>query len=86
MNTQRYSAVFAGVFGFSNLLLPSLLIAHEPEVMNKSVITGRSDSLVGLADAASEGYVGLDHLEFRPLLRADGVGRRGSGILPDFLS
>ncbi len=81
MNTQRHSAVFAGVFGFSSFLLPSLIVAHEPEVMSKSVVTGRSDSLVGLADAASEGYIGLDHLEFRPLLRAGEVLETVPGVI-----
>jgi outer membrane receptor protein involved in Fe transport len=44
-------------------------LAHEPQVMDQVVVTGRYDSLVSLADTASEGYVGRDHLDFRPLQR-----------------
>lgn len=67
--------------GLSVLLLPSLLVAHEPEVMNKTVVTGRSDSLVGFADSSSEGYVGTDHLEYRPLLRPGEVLETVPGLL-----
>ena len=66
MNTHSYLRLTAGLTG---LLIPTLLHAHEPEVMEKTVITGRSDSLLNIADAASEGYIGQDHLEYRPLLR-----------------
>ena len=68
MNT-RYSVPVCLTAGLAGLLVPTLLCAHEPEVMEKTVITGRADSLLNVADAASEGYVGEDHLEYRPLLR-----------------
>jgi hypothetical protein len=53
----------------AGLLAPTLLLAHEPETVEKVVVTGRADSLLNVADAASEGYVGQDHLEYRPLQR-----------------
>ena len=57
------------------------VLAHEPEVMNKTVVSGRADSLVGFADSASEGFVGSDHLEFRPLLRPAEVLETVPGLL-----
>ena len=55
--------------GLGCLLLPGLVLAHEPEVIERVIINGRADSLLDIANAASEGYVGRDHFEFRPLLR-----------------
>ena len=49
--------------------------------MNKTVVTGRSDSLVGFAESSSEGYVGSDHLEYRPLLRPGEVLETVPGLL-----
>ena len=66
MNTPFSLRLTAGLTG---LLVPTVLLAHEPEVLEKTTVTGRADSLLNLADAASEGYIGQDHLEFRPLLR-----------------
>lgn len=44
-------------------------LAHEPDTLERMVISGRADSLVGIAGSASDGYVGRDHFEQRPLLR-----------------
>ncbi len=39
------------------------------EKLPEVTITGRADSLVGIADSASQGSVGRDHLDYRPLLQ-----------------
>ncbi len=67
--------------GLAGLLTPTLLLAHEPELMEKTTITGRADSLLNIADAASEGYVGQDHLEYRPLLRPGEVLEAIPGVI-----
>lgn len=41
----------------------------EPIALPDVVVTGRSDSLIGTAAAASEGVVGAEQLERRPILR-----------------
>jgi hypothetical protein len=50
-------------------------------VLDTVVITGRSDSLVRIADSASEGYVGQDHLEYRPLQRPGEVLETVPGMI-----
>jgi hypothetical protein len=67
--------------GLAGLLLPAGLQAHEPELMEKTTITGRADSLLTIAEAASEGYVGQDHLEYRPLLRPGEVLETIPGVI-----
>ena len=67
MNTQRSVRLTAGLAG--------LLLAHEPGdtnapiVMRKTIITGRADSMLEVATSSSEGIVGRDHLEQRPIVR-----------------
>ena len=52
------------------LFIPwAMVLAHEPDALERVVISGRSDSLLGVAGSASDGYVGRDHFEQRPLLR-----------------
>ncbi len=50
---------------------PVPAFAHEgqSELIEELVVYGRSQQLVGVADAASEGVVGYDDLELPPLLR-----------------
>lgn len=48
---------------------PILLAEEALEELSPVLVKGRSDSLLELADAASEGVVGRDHFEYRPLLR-----------------
>ncbi|MBN9691354.1 MAG: TonB-dependent receptor [Verrucomicrobia bacterium] len=55
--------------GLGCLLLSTPILAHEPEQIERVIINGRADSLLDIANAASEGYVGRDHFEYRPLLR-----------------
>ncbi|HRI12487.1 MAG TPA: TonB-dependent receptor [Verrucomicrobiota bacterium] len=55
--------------GLGWLLLPTAILGDEPIEMERIVIYGRADSLLEIADAASEGYVGRDVFEYRPLLR-----------------
>ncbi len=76
---KRYSV--RPVAGLAGMLLPALLLAHEPEVMQKQVVTGRADPLLGIAAASSEGYVGRDHLDLRPLLRPGEVLETVPGLL-----
>ena len=78
MNQKRIvgpSVVCAGI------LLPSAVSAHEPDVMDTVEITGRSDSLIHIADTASEGYVGKDHIEFRPIQRPGEVLETVPGLI-----
>ncbi len=46
-------------------LPPAAAVEKLPEI----TVTGRADSLVGFADSASQGSVGRDHLDTRPLLQ-----------------
>jgi TonB dependent receptor/TonB-dependent Receptor Plug Domain len=78
MNTPTPLRLTAGLAG---LLVPTLLLAHEPTLMDKTIITGRADSLLNVADASSEGYIGQDHLEYRPLLRAGEVLETVPGVI-----
>ncbi|HTH50201.1 MAG TPA: TonB-dependent receptor plug domain-containing protein, partial [Candidatus Limnocylindria bacterium] len=77
----RHSVSLGLTAGLAGLLAPIPLLAHEPQVMEKTTITGRADSLLNIADAASEGYVGQDHLEYRPLLRAGEVLETIPGVI-----
>ncbi|MEO0422006.1 MAG: TonB-dependent receptor [Pseudomonadota bacterium] len=43
--------------------------AHEEEVDEEVVVTGRSTSLIGVASSASQGFIGQDDLAARPTLR-----------------
>ena len=78
MNQKR---IVGHSFVCAGLLLPSAVSAHEPDVMDTVVITGRSDSLIKIADTASEGYVGKDHIEFRPLQRPGEVLETVPGLI-----
>lgn len=60
------------------LCLAAVTAAHAQEppeapdqayVMDEVIIRGRADSLLGVADAASQGTVGAEQLERRPILR-----------------
>lgn len=42
---------------------------EEPRRLEEVVVRGRSDSLIGIAGSASEGTIGAEQLEKRPLLR-----------------
>ncbi len=55
--------------GLAGLLAPVAVLANEPETLQTILVTGRADSLLEVANAASEGYVGRDHFEYRPLQR-----------------
>jgi outer membrane receptor protein involved in Fe transport len=60
-----------------SLLPPVLVLAQEPDLareagvehLERVVVVGRAEPLLGIATSASEGYVGRDHFEYRPLLR-----------------
>lgn len=67
--------------GLGLALIPALLLADEPRVMERVVIEGRADSLLGLTESASEGYVGRDHLDYRPLLRPGEILETVPGLL-----
>lgn len=52
------------------LTLPaSVLLAHEPSMMPSTIITGRANGLLETARASSEGVIGREAIEHRPLLR-----------------
>lgn len=78
MNSSLSHRLAPGVIGF---LLPFTSVGHEPEVMEKVTVTGRSDSLIQLADSASEGYVGQAQLEYRPLQRPGEVVETVPGLI-----
>lgn len=69
------------VAGLAGLLVPALLLAHGPEMMQKQVVTGRADSLLDIAAASSEGHFGRDRLDLRPLLRPGEVLLTVPGLL-----
>ena len=63
-----------GLVGVSALALVQPLAAQTAATNSVTtlptvVVTGRADSLVGVADSASSGVVGRDHLQARPILR-----------------
>ncbi len=62
----RYWAAWAAILVTHGLAAEE---ADELAEVGRVVISGRSDSLLEVADAASEGYVGRDHFEYRPLQR-----------------
>ncbi len=49
--------------------------AHEelnkapPELLDALIVTGRSDTQIGIADSASQGNIGQEQLKFRPISR-----------------
>jgi outer membrane receptor protein involved in Fe transport len=73
--------------GLGCLLAPTLALGHEPEVgavtnrFDRVVVTGRADPLIGIASAASEGFVGRDHLDYRPLQRSGEVLETVPGLI-----
>lgn len=67
--------------GLGIALIPATLLADEPRVMERVVVEGRADSLIGLSESASEGYVGRDHLDYRPLLRPGEILETVPGLL-----
>lgn len=48
---------------------PSTQPSTQPTRLSEVVVHGRSESLVGIADTSSQGYVGQAQIEERPLLR-----------------
>jgi len=63
------------------LALSGVGFAHEPEPLPTAVVTGRADSLLRIADTASEGFIGRDHLDRRPLLRPGEILETVPGLL-----
>ena len=63
------------------LALSNVGLAHEPEPLPVTVVTGRADSLLRIADTASEGFIGRDHLDRRPLLRPGEILETVPGLL-----
>jgi len=59
------------------------LLAHEgeDEVLEEVLVEGRRQVLVGEARSASEGVIGQDDLEFRPLLRPGDVLEAVPGLI-----
>ena len=53
----------------STLLITAPALAHEDDVEEEVVVTGRATSLVGVANSASQGIIGQDDLAARPTLR-----------------
>ena len=62
-------------------LLPQPAMAHEENVLEKVVVEGRRQVLVGEARSASEGIVGQDELSIRPLLRPGDVLEAVPGLI-----
>jgi hypothetical protein len=73
-NTQRRLASYLlATTSFAAIMLPALAHAHHGDnVLEEVQVTGRR-SLVGSAQAASEGYVTQEQLAQRPLLRTGEV-------------
>jgi outer membrane receptor protein involved in Fe transport len=67
--------------GFGLALLPVGLLSDEPRNLEPVVVEGRADSLIGLTESASEGWVGRDHLQYRPLLRPGELLETVPGLL-----
>jgi len=55
--------------------------AEEPVRMEEVVVEGRSDSLVGVAESASQGTVGAEQIEARPLLRPGEILETVPGLI-----
>jgi outer membrane receptor protein involved in Fe transport len=57
------------------------LFAQVPTVLEEVVVTGRSDSLIGVAASSNEGVVGREQLARRPLLRAGEIVETVPGVI-----
>jgi hypothetical protein len=68
-NPVRFTATARLHAAWCALLPASALVAHDPSSLPKTVVTGQGDSLLETARASSEGFVGRDAIEYRPLLR-----------------
>jgi outer membrane receptor protein involved in Fe transport len=63
------------------LLSAAPALAEEPAEVEEIVVKGRSDSLVGTGDAASQGTVGAEQLEMRTLSRPGEVLETVPGVI-----
>ena len=65
----------AGVWGLNEVC------ARDEADLHRVVITGRADSLLEIGQTASEGYVGRDHLDQRPIQRPGEVLETVPGLI-----
>lgn len=63
------SSLLGATVGFAQNVTPAVTNA-APTRLPEVVVKGRADDLTGLADSATQGTVGVDHLRARPLLRS----------------
>jgi len=67
---------------FTSLIAAIPAGAHEEPVrLEEVVVTGREDSLIGIASSANEGVIGAEQLARRPLLRVGEVVETVPGVI-----
>lgn len=71
--------ILAAILGTASPLVTSR--AEEPALMEEVVVSGRSDSMIGIADSANEGVVGREQLALRPLLRPADLVETVPGVI-----
>lgn len=75
MNWTWVCTAVAGVWGIHEVC------ARDEADLHRVVITGRADSLLEIGQTASEGYVGRDHLDQRPIQRPGEVLETVPGLI-----
>jgi hydrogenase/urease accessory protein HupE len=63
------------------LLFGASAAAQDSKGIERIEVRGRADSLVGVADSATQGTVGFEQLELRPLLRAGEILETVPGVI-----
>jgi hydrogenase/urease accessory protein HupE/outer membrane receptor protein involved in Fe transport len=64
-----------------SLLFGSSALAQDSKEIEKIEVRGRADSLVGIADSATEGTVGFEQLDLRPTLRTGEILETVPGVI-----
>jgi hypothetical protein len=82
-NTRRAALVIGSilVFAAATLAEEPVVVAHNPKQPEEIVVRGRADSLVGTAETASQGSVGAEQIEMRPLARPGEVLETVPGLI-----
>jgi hydrogenase/urease accessory protein HupE len=64
-----------------SLLFGSSALGQDSNDIEKIEVRGRADSLVGIAESATQGTVGFEQLELRPLLRTGEILETVPGVI-----
>ncbi len=59
----------------------AVVATNEVQNLSPIVVTGRSDSLLGIADSASQGNIGAEQIKYRPLTRPGEILETVPGLI-----